>query len=76
MEINHSQKLYGFFGSQISREKAVGFCYLHKCHLTANTLKCKGCLGKQCHHLKKHEDNIYWAEREIRKALKKARRYS
>lgn len=74
MEINHNQKLHGFFGSQISRENAVGFCYLHKCHLTANTLKYKGCLGKQCHHLKKHEENIYWAKRENMKALKKTNR--
>ena len=74
MEINHSQRLPGLYGSQIDREKAVGFCYLHKCHLTENTLKYKRCLGKQCHHLKKHEDNVYWKNREERKALKKSKK--
>ena len=57
MDINKSDMLRGLYGSKISRNKCVGYCYLHKCHLTAKTLKRHECLKKQCNCLKKHEEN-------------------
>lgn len=74
MEMTLTQKLHGLYGSQITRDKAVGFCKKHGAHLTAATLKRHECLRKNCNHLKKHEDNSYWAEREKMKLEKKNKR--
>ena len=74
MELNNEKKLHGLFGSKISRTKAVGYCYLHQCHLSVHTLKTKQCLHKQCSSLKKHEEHPYWKEREVLKQRKKANR--
>ena len=74
MEITLTQKLHGLYGSQVSRDKAVGFCKKHGAHLTAATLKRHECLRKNCNYLKKHEDNAYWEERERMKLEKKKRR--
>lgn len=70
MEVTNSTMLYGLYGSHISRTKAVGYCFYHKCHLTAKTLKKHRCLGKNCNYLKKHEHQ-YWIEREMIKQQKK-----
>lgn len=74
MEIMLTQKLHGMYGSQISRDKAVGYCKKHGAHLTVATMKRHECLRKNCNYLKKHEDNTYWAERERLKAEKKSKR--
>ena len=74
MNMNKGGMVRGLYGSQISRSKACGYCYLHKCHLTAKTLKQHECLKKQCDCLKKHEEHPYWEERERIKALKKAKK--
>lgn len=71
MEMTYTQTLHGLYGSQISRIKAIGYCKKHKAHLTVNTMKQHGCLKKGCNHLKKHEENSYWAEREKIKLAKK-----
>ena len=71
MEMTNTQMLYGLYGSQISRIKAVGYCKKHGAHLTVNTLKRHECLKKECNYLKKHEDNPYWAERAKLKEEKK-----
>lgn len=71
MEMTNTQTLYGLYGSHISRTKAVGYCKKHKAHLTVATMKNHKCLGKNCHHLKKHNENPYWAERERLKEEKK-----
>ena len=57
MEMTNTQTLYGLYGSHISRTKAVGYCKKHKAHLTVATMKNHKCLGKNCHHLKKHNEN-------------------
>lgn len=74
MEMTYTQTLYGLYGSQISRTKAIGYCRKHSAHLTVNTLKQHQCLKKDCFHLKKHEENPYWAEREKIKLARKARK--
>lgn len=62
----------GLYGSEISSSKSVAYCKRHGCHLTCNTLKQRGCLGKQCHFLDKHEEHDYWRQRAQKKAIKKA----
>jgi hypothetical protein len=74
MEITNTQMLHGLYGSQINRAKAVGYCKKHGAHLTVNTMKKHECLKKNCNHLKKHEENSYWAEREKIKEEKKIKR--
>lgn len=71
MEMANIQPLYGLYGSQINRENAVGYCRKHGAHLTTATLKNHACLKRGCHHLKKHDENPYWAEREKIKEEKK-----
>ena len=68
------QMLHGLYGSQISRTKAVGYCKKHDAHLTVTTMKKHECLKKCCNHLKKHEENPYWAERERLKEEKKSKK--
>jgi hypothetical protein len=74
MDINKTQTLHGLYGSQISRNKAVGYCYHHCAALTVKTLKGHQCLGKQCHSLKKYEDHDFWRQYEQKKELKKAKK--
>ena len=71
MEMTHTQTLYGLYGSQISRTKAVGYCRKHCAHLTVKSMKQHECLKKGCFHLKKHEANPYWEEREKLRLEKK-----
>jgi hypothetical protein len=72
--MTNTQMLHGLYGSQINRTKAVGYCKKHGAHLTVNTMKKHECLKKNCNHLKKHEENSYWAEREKIKEEKKIKR--
>ena len=72
--MTNTQMLHGLYGSQISRTKAVGYCKRHGAHLTVTTLKKHECLKKNCHALKKHEENDYWRQRAQKKAIKKANR--
>ena len=74
MDIDKTQTLYGLYGSQISRNKAVGYCYHHCAALTTKTLKAHNCLGKQCNALKKYEDHDFWRQHQQRKDLRKARK--
>ncbi len=74
MEMTLTQTLHGLYGSQVSRKNAIGYCRKHGAHLTTATMKQHECLKKACHHLKKHEDNPYWAERERLKMAKKSKR--
>ena len=75
MEMTYTQTLHGLYGSQISRIKAIGYCKKHCAHLTVNTMKQHECLKKCCFHLKKHEENPYWEERERLKMEKKNKKY-
>ena len=71
MDIDKTQMLHGLYGSQIDRNKAVGYCYHHKAALTVKTLKGHECLKKQCNSLKKYEEHNYWHQREIMKLRRK-----
>ena len=69
-----TQMLHGLYGSQISRANAIGYCKKHGAHLTEKTLKRHECLKKDCFHLKKHEENCYWAMREQKKQERKIKK--
>ena len=72
MEMNEQKMLHGLYGSQISKAKAVGYCWHHRAALTVRTLKCHECLNKQCNALQKYEEHDYWRQREVIKARRKA----
>lgn len=52
----------------------AGYCKLHECSMTVKQIRCKQCLQKQCWHLEKNYDHKWWAQREERKQLRKARK--
>ena len=74
MDMNKVEMLHGLYGSQISRNKAVGYCRHHCAALTVKTLKGHECLKKQCDALKKYEEHDYWRQHEQKKELRKARK--
>ena len=41
----------------------VAYCKYHRCGMTVGQMKCKNCLGKQCHYLIKNEQHDYWRQR-------------
>ena len=55
-------------------ENVVAYCKHHKCAMTVKQMRCKNCLGKQCHHLQKNENHQYWHQRELTKQKKKNRK--
>ena len=54
-------------------DKYVGFCWHHKSPVTAQQIKCRGCLAKECGALERKE-HPYWEEREQRKAARRERK--
>lgn len=46
-------------------DNVAGYCMLHHCNLTVKQIKCRECLGKQCHHLRKNENHDWWRQREV-----------
>lgn len=74
MDITKTQTLHGLYGSQVSRNKAVGYCKHHCAALTVKTLKGHECLKKQCNALKKYEDHDFWRQHEQKRELRKARK--
>lgn len=74
MEMNTQQTLPGLYGSQISINRAVGYCRYHHCALTVRTLKCHECLNKQCNALQRYEEHDYWRQRAQKKELRRARK--
>lgn len=46
-------------------DNVAGYCALHHCNLTVKQIKCRECLGKQCHHLRKNENHDWWRQREV-----------
>ena len=75
MDSNNTDMLKGLYGSQISRNRAVGYCHFHKAALTVKTMKCKECLKKQCDAFKKYEEHDFWRQHEQKKALRKTRKH-
>ena len=74
MDANKMEMLNGLYGSQISRNRAVGYCYFHKAALTVKTMKCHECLKKQCDALKRYEEHDFWRQHEQKKERRKARK--
>ena len=74
MEEMTTELLPGLYGSQIAKNRAVGWCSYHKTALTVKTLKCHNCLGKQCNALNKYETHDFWRQHEQKKELRKARK--
>ena len=74
MEENNMEMLPGLYGSQISINRAVGYCHFHKAALTVKTMKCHECLRKQCNALQKYEMHDFWRQHEQKKELRKARK--
>ena len=59
--------------SGTSSSNTCAYCAFHHCSLTPKQLKKQKCLAKNCNALIRHEHPM-WAEREERKALRKARK--
>ena len=74
MEENRIELLPGLYGSQITKNRATGYCHFHKAALTAKTMKCHQCLKKQCNALEKYPDHDFWRQHEQKKALRKERK--
>ena len=74
MEENNTELMPGLYGSQISKNRAVGYCHFHKAALTVKTMKCHECLKKQCDALEKYGKHDFWRQHEQKKELRKARK--
>jgi hypothetical protein len=42
--------------------------------MTVKQMKCKNCLGKQCHYLRKNENHDFWRQQEVKKQRRKERK--
>lgn len=74
IEIGTTQTLRGLYGSEISINRAVGYCYHHHAALTVKTLKKHECLNKQCNALCKYNEHDFWRQHEQKKAWRRARK--
>lgn len=74
MDENKMEMLHGLYGSLISKNRAVGYCYYHKAALTVKTMKCHECLKKQCDAFKKYEEHDFWRQHEQKKQLRKSKK--
>ena len=74
MDTNNEEILPGLYGSQITRNRAVGYCNFHKVALTVKTMKCHKCLKKQCDALTKYQTHDFWRQHEQKKEMRKARK--
>lgn len=61
------------WGSETSEGKVVGFCRLHRVHLTARQVETKRCSEKCCRSLKKW-DCPYWERKERIKEVKRIKK--
>lgn len=55
-------------------DNVAAYCKYHHCCMTVKQMRCKNCLGKQCHHLVKNEEHQYWHQREVTKQKRKDRK--
>jgi hypothetical protein len=74
MEMNNVETLPGLYGSEISKNRAVGFCTFHNAALTVKTMKGHNCLGKQCDALERYTEHDFWRQHEQKKEMRKARK--
>ena len=52
----------------------AGYCKYHNCGITVKQIRAKQCLQKQCWHLERNYEHKWWAQREEKKQLRKARK--
>lgn len=72
--MSQNEKQYRtLFGSEASTDKIVGFCRLHRVHLTAKQVETKQCSEKRCRSLKKWECP-YWQDKAQRKELRRIKK--
>ncbi len=74
MEVNNVEILPGLYGSEINKNRAVGYCRYHNAALTTKTLKGHECLKKQCDALEKYEEHDFWRQHKQKKEMRKARK--
>lgn len=72
--MSENEKYYKVLGGQTTaKSKIVGYCRLHKVHLTEAQVKSKECLRKECRAFKKW-DCAFWNERERKKEIKQMKK--
>lgn len=74
MDANDIELMPGLYGSNIAKNRAVGYCPYHKVALTVKTMKRHECLKKQCDSLIKYEEHDFWRQHKQKKELRKARK--
>lgn len=57
-------------------DNVVAYCHnpQHPYGMTVKQMKCKNCLGKQCHYLVKNEKHDHWRQRDVMKQKRKDRK--
>ena len=66
--------LNGLYGSQICKDRMVGYCRYHCAALTVKTMKRHECMKKQCDAFVKCESHDFWRQHEQKKERRKARK--
>ena len=74
MEENKTELMPGLYGSQICKNRMVGYCRYHCAALTVKTMKRHQCLKKSCDALVKYPQHDFWRQHEQKKELRKARK--
>ena len=72
--MNNAELMRGLYGSQIARNRAVGYCQYHKVALTVKTLKGHECLRKQCGALQRFDEHDFWRQHNQKKEWRKAKK--
>lgn len=67
------KKYKTLWGSEVSADKVIGFCRLHRVHLTARQAEVKHCSGKCCRYFKKW-DCAYWRHKERIKEVRRIKK--
>ena len=66
--------LNGLYGSQICKDRMVGYCRYHCAALTVKTMKRHECMKKQCDAFVKCEEHDFWRQHAQKKEMRKARK--
>lgn len=72
--MENTEFMQGLYGSQISKNKMVGYCQHHQVALTVRTMKGHECLRKQCNFFQKCETHDFWRQHKQKKEFRKARK--
>lgn len=69
----NGKRYWTLWGGTVSGDKVVGYCRLHKVHLTARQAETKRCSAKGCRSLKKW-DCPYWDHKHRMKELRQIKK--